>query len=166
MHFNLSITNVSKVIRRWWHGVICFIFNKLMKMSVWPSHSSLNNPVQIKCLRINLDSAPNLFQIGTLQNKVAVPCRRPHHLLALFFVWCRLRLRSANFCSGGLLLGGSAVKPTGSWNDPVGWQLIRHMAAGQLKVSAPHTYGVGLESGARSSPDSSGSPQQADAVAF
>ncbi|MEN9444767.1 MAG: hypothetical protein RIS47_1657 [Bacteroidota bacterium] len=27
-------------------------------------------------------------------------------------------------------------------------------------------YGVGLESGARSSPDSSGSPQQADAVAF
>ncbi|MEN9444604.1 MAG: hypothetical protein RIS47_1494 [Bacteroidota bacterium] len=31
---------------------------------------------------------------------------------------------------------------------------------------AQRVYGVGLESGARSSPDSSGSPQQCDAIAF
>jgi hypothetical protein len=39
------------------------------------------------------------------------------------------------------------------------------MAVGQLKGLALRTYGVGLESGARSSPDSSGSPQRRVEVA-
>jgi hypothetical protein len=40
-----------------------------------------------------------------------------------------------------------------------------HMAVGQRKVLAQRTYGVGLESGARSSPDSSGSPQRREVAA-
>jgi hypothetical protein len=39
------------------------------------------------------------------------------------------------------------------------------MAVGQLVGLPPRTYGVGLESAARPSPDSSGSPQRRDAAA-
>jgi hypothetical protein len=51
-------------------------------------------------------------------------------------------------------------------NAPYGSRAGRHMAVGQLKVSVWRGYGVGLESGARSSPDSSGSPQQRAELPF
>jgi hypothetical protein len=48
---------------------------------------------------------------------------------------------------------------------PVDWPVIRHMAAGQLKVFALRTYGVTDGAADRPSPDSSGSPQRCDAAA-